>query len=156
VPRRALPLLALVLAAIAAGCGEKEEPDLSNLPPPPQPQPPTPPRGLPQAVIGSWEGTLDQKGIRPFPIRVSIVSATDPQENIVHYGGQIDCSGTWSYLDAEGPDVRFRERIDSGAGGDCQGTGTVTVRPQQNRKLAYRFTGGGVTSSGVLSELPPD
>jgi hypothetical protein len=135
---------------LAAGCGEKSEPDLSQIPPPPQPSPPTPPRGVPQAVVGDWQGTLRQNGIKPFPIRVTIRSATDPSKNPVHYGGQIDCSGAWSYLDAQGPDVRFRERIDSGAGGDCKGTGTVSLEPRQG-KLDYRFTGGGVSSSGVLS-----
>jgi hypothetical protein len=149
VPRLAVPLLALAL--LAAGCGEKSEPDLSQVPPPPQPQPPTPPRGLPQAVVGDWQGTLDQKGIKPFPIRVTIASATDPAKNPVHYGGQIDCSGTWSYEDAQGSQVRFRERIDSGAGGDCKGVGTVSVQPRQS-KLDYRFSGGGISSSGVLSQ----
>jgi hypothetical protein len=139
------------LAALLAGCGEKSEPDLSDVPPPPQPKPATPPQGLPQAVTGDWQGTLDQKGIKPFPIRVTIASATDPKKNPVHYGGQIDCSGIWTYLDAEGPQVRFRERIDSGAGGDCKGTGTVTLQPR-NDKLDYRFAGGGISSTGVLSQ----
>ena len=148
--RRVLPFLALAL--LAAGCGEKSEPDLSEIPPPPQPSPPAPPQGLPQSVRGTWSGTLEQKGIKPFPIRVTIRSATDPKQNPVHYGGQIDCSGTWTYLDAEGPDVRFRERIESGAGGDCKGTGTVTVRPNQSGRLEYTFTGGGVESTGVLTQ----
>lgn len=138
------------LAAALAGCGEKSEPDLSDVPPPPQPKPATPPQGLPQAVQGQWRGTLEQKGVKPFPIAVAILSATDPKENVVRYGGEIGCSGTWTYLDAEGPQVRFRERIDSGAGGKCKGTGTVTVEPR-NGKLGYRFAGGGVSSSGVLS-----
>ncbi len=150
--RRAVPLLALAL--LAAGCGEKSEPDLSGVPPPPQPRPPTPPQGLPEAVIGQWTGTLDQKGIKPFPITVRIVSATEPKQNAVRYGGEIDCSGTWTYLDAEGPDVRFRERITDGTGGKCKGTGTVTVTPLDGnggRRLDYRFAGGGISSHGVLS-----
>ena len=111
--RRVVALLALVgLAALAAGCGEKSEPDLSNVPAPPEPQAPTPPQGLPQAVVGHWHGTLHQKGEKDFPIDVAIVSATDPDRNVVHYGGQIDCSGTWSYRGADGPLVRFREVID--------------------------------------------
>jgi hypothetical protein len=152
--RRTAPIVVLLsaLALFAAGCGEKEEPDLSEIPPPPQPQPPTPPQGLPQAVIGSWQGTLEQKGVKPFPIRVAIASATDPERNVVHYGGAIDCSGTWAYLDAEGPQVHFRERIDSGAGGDCKGTGTVTVQPDQDpKRLRYEFRGGGIESRGVLT-----
>ena len=153
---RTLPALALVaVAAIAvSACGEKEEPDLSQLPPPPQPQAPNPPKGLPQAVVGQWQGTLRQKGVKPFPIGVRIVSATEPQQNVVHYGGQIDCSGNWRYLDAEGPEVRFRELIDRGAGGDCKGTGNVTVAPLDGAspRLRYEFVGGGVESQGVLSK----
>ncbi len=102
--------------------------------------------------MGHWQGTLDQKGIKPFPIQAAILSATDPKRNVVHYGGQIDCSGTWTYLGAQGPQVRFRERIDSGAGGNCKGTGTVTVEPLQgNGRLSYRFSGGGIESQGQLS-----
>ena len=145
-------LAVLALVALAAGCGEKEEPDLSNVPAPPEPQAPTPPQGLPQAVVGHWHGTLHQKGEKDFPIDVAIVSATDPDRNVVHYGGQIDCSGTWNYNGADGPRVRFREVIDRGAGGSCKGSGDVTVRAESGKpaRLDYSFTGGGVQSAGVL------
>jgi hypothetical protein len=143
-------LIVSALAVLAAGCGEKSEPDLSEVPPPAQPKPPTPPQGLPQAVTGHWQGTLEQKGVKPFPITVAIVSATDSKRNVVRYGGEIGCSGTWTYLDADGAQVRFREHIDSASGGKCKGTGTVTVEAR-NAKLDFRFSGGGVTSSGVLS-----
>lgn len=151
--RRIVALLALVaLAVLAAGCGEKSEPDLSNVPAPPEPQAPTPPQGLPQAVVGHWHGTLHQKGEKDFPIDVAIVSATDPDRNVVHYGGHIDCSGTWSYRGADGPLVRFREVIDRGAGGNCKGSGDVTVRAESGKpaRLAYSFSGGGVKSAGAL------
>jgi len=144
---------ALAVAAIAAGCGEKSEPDLSDVPPPPQPQAPTPPQGLPQDVVGRWQGQLHQQGVKPFPMSVSIVSATDPDRNTVHYGGQIDCSGTWRYLDAEGPKVRFRETIDSGAGGKCKGSGDVAVQAQEGGapRLRYSFNGDGIQSTGELA-----
>lgn len=143
---------ALALAIGAAACGEKQEPDLSQLPPPPQPQAPTPQQGLPQAVVGSWQGTLRQRGTTPFSVRASIVSATDRKRNVVRYGGEIDCSGTWSYIGVDGPRVRFRELIDSGRGGNCKGEGTVTVRALagEPERLAYGFRGGGIESSGVL------
>lgn len=142
---------AVAVAGLAlGGCGEKQEPDLSKLPAPPQPAPPKPPKGLPAAVEGHWHGTLTQKGIKPFSIDVKIVSADDPSRNVVRYGGQIDCAGTWTYLDADGPRVRFRERIDRGAGGRCKGSGQVTVQPENGDRLKYSFSGGGVQSGGVL------
>jgi hypothetical protein len=147
----AAPLL-VAMAIATAGCGEKQEPDLSQLPPPPQPPAPTPPQGLPRVVVGSWQGTLVQAGVKPFAIRVKIVSATDPGRNVVHYGGEIDCSGSWTYLGAEGSEVRFRELIDRGAGGDCKGSGRATVRPLAGDppRLRYEFHGGGIASQGVL------
>lgn len=152
--RPASLLAALATAALlVAGCGEKSEPDLSNVPPPPQPPAPTPPQGLPQDVVGRWQGTLHQKGIKPFPISVSIVSATDPNRNVVHYGGAIDCSGNWRYTGADGPQVMFRETITSGSGAKCKGTGDVTVRAQAGapERLAYTFRDDGIESTGVLA-----
>jgi hypothetical protein len=150
-PRACLAALAAALAIVAVGCGEKSEPDLSDIPPPPQPEPQNPPPGLPSAIKGNWEGTLRQQGIKPFAIGVRIVSATQANRNVVHYAGQIDCSGTWRYLGAEGPEVRFREVINRGAGGKCKGAGTVTVEPTPNDRLSYEFRGGGVVSRGTLT-----
>jgi len=143
--------LLAALAVVAVGCGEKSEPDVSELPPPPQPQPQDPPPGLPRAVVGQWEGTLHQRDTKPFAIGVRIVSATQASRNVVNYGGEIDCSGTWTYLSTEGSEVRFRERIDRGGSGECKGAGNVTVRAlEQPGRLAYEFQGGGVTSRGTL------
>ncbi len=142
-----------MLAAFAvafSACGEKQEPDLSQVPPPPQPHAPNPPQGIPQPVLGRWTGTLTQKGVKPFPIQVTIRSATDPKRNPVHYGGQINCSGNWTYTGVKGATVDFRERINSGVGGSCKGSGQVEVTPQ-GAKLRYSFSGGGIQSGGVLS-----
>jgi hypothetical protein len=155
-PTRLPPFVALAFAAAlalaAAGCGEKSEPDVSQLPPPPQPQAPSPPEGLPEAVIGRWQGTLRQQRVKPFEIRVSILSATDRDRNIVHYGGEIDCSGTWAYRGTDGATVRFEELITSGAGDRCKGRGDVTVTAERGTpgRLGYVFRGGGVESQGVL------
>lgn len=132
--------LLLVIAALAllAGCGGDDESTTG---------PPTDPLG---AVKGSWSGTLSQRDTKPFPIEVTIASSTAPEENVVHYGGAIDCSGTWRYLGVDGDQVSFQEVIDRGRGGDCKGRGTVTVVPA-GEDLGYRFVGGGVESRGRLA-----
>jgi hypothetical protein len=131
-------LLVLALAPFA-GCGDDDGSTTSSAADPITP------------VAGTWEGTLHQRDTRPFPIEVSITSSSDPEANIVNYGGSIDCSGTWSYRATEGVRVEFEEVIDSGEGGSCKGRGSVTVTPDGS-ELDYEFRGGGVRSEGVLRE----
>ncbi len=135
---------ALAAATIAAGCGEKEEPESSA----PAPSADTGATGF--DIVGMWEGRLTQRGIKPFRVRATIGSLDDPKLNSVHYTG-IDCEGSWTYLGKEGEAFRFREVIDpSQARGECKGKGTVTLTPTEDGRLDYVFTGGGVTSRGVL------
>jgi hypothetical protein len=162
---------AVILAAIAvaviglAGCGEKSEPDLSSAPPPTQPEPPQQQLPIgdhldrlagngatkPGPIAGRWRGTLHQKGLKPFAVRVEIASLTNPRRNAVRYAG-IDCEGSWRFLGGRGDAVRFEEVIDRGSDGQCKGRGVVTLRSAdaRPRRLAYEFTGGGVRSQGVL------
>jgi hypothetical protein len=133
--KRLLPLFAALL--LLAGCGEDEGT--------------TPESGDPIAsVAGDWEGTLDQKDMPPFPIEVTIASASDREENVVSYGGTIDCSGTWRYIEHHGATVLFEEVIASGEGGNCKGRGRVRVTPSHG-DLDYQFRGGGVVSRGRLA-----
>jgi hypothetical protein len=142
----AVPLIAL--AVLIAGCGEKEE----NLD-----------AGATTGTVGAttvaepaseiaggWTGQLTQKDLPPFQIGVVI----DPGgSGLVAYTG-INCGGKWAPKfatpPAAGAEYLFEERINEGAGGSCKGTGTVALA-QAADMLSYRFTGGGVTSSGVLS-----
>src|SRR5215216_1609268 len=100
-----LALSLLATLAIAAGCGEKEEPDPSTLGPPPQ-------QGASAFEIeGTWQGRLRQKGMKPFRVTAMIESLDEPRHNSVTYTG-IDCSGTWRFLGRAGEAYRFREVID--------------------------------------------
>jgi hypothetical protein len=101
-------------------------------------------------IVGTWEGELSQRGLEPFEVRAEIGDLDDPAANTVHYTG-IDCGGNWTFLGLEGSAYRFREVIDRGAGGDCKGMGVVTLRPQSEDTLVYRFQGGGVFSEGTLT-----
>ena len=143
----ALAASALAATAIAAGCGEKEEPEATG----PPPSADTGATGF--DIIGMWEGHLTQKGLKPFTVSATIGSLDDPKLNAVHYTG-IDCDGSWTYLGKEGDAFRFREVIDPRqAGGDCKGRGVVTLTPTEDGRVEYVFKGGGVTSRGVLVRI---
>ena len=136
---------AALAAAVISGCGEKEEP-------PVQPSPTTENDVLAD-ISGAWEGELEQKGLKPFHARAVIRSPEDSRQSTVQYTG-IDCSGTWTVMDVKGETVNFLERIDSGEGGECEGTGRVEITPEPGEeRLAYEFRGGGVESSGTLHRV---
>jgi hypothetical protein len=129
-------------ASMLAGCGEKEE----NL----EPAPTTAASDPTAEIAGDWTGQLAQKGLAPFQVAVRIEASGQGQ---VAYTG-INCGGAWTPSGAPvastGPTFSFEETIDRGAGGTCKGSGTVVVTHEPNDTLRYRFTGGGVTSRGVL------
>jgi hypothetical protein len=146
--------LAIVTLGLAA-CGEKDEPDLSASE-----------ATVPQAdsgfdIIGTWKGTLRQKGLKPFRVTAVIRSLENDRRNAVSYTG-IDCAGSWTfegrYANSSVPDeitetYAFREVIDRGEGERCKGTGTVSLTPTQGGRLEYRFRGGGIESRGVLTRV---
>jgi hypothetical protein len=146
--RRRLIALAFSLSLLLAGCGDDDAGDgttLGNL------------EGITRQIAGGWTGKLRQKGLAPFEIAVDI--AADGTGQVAYTG--IECGGEWT-LDGVQPSTPprylFTEEIKEGAGGACKGTGTVSLSPIQghapNRpaytRMNYRFTGGGVTSRGLL------
>jgi hypothetical protein len=113
--------------------------------------------GITRQIAGGWTGELHQKGLAPFEIAVDIASDGTGQ---VAYTG-IECGGGWTLddvLTSIPPRYLFIEDIEKGSGRTCKGTGTVSLAPIQrhspNRpaytRLNYSFTGGGVTSRGLL------
>lgn len=102
-------------------------------------------------IAGDWTGTLHQKGLRSF--RVAVQIQADGTGKVAYTG--IECGGTWELhevFDSRPPKYGFTETIDEGAGGACKGSGDVTVQPDlvASNRLHYKFTGGGVTSTGLL------
>lgn len=100
-------------------------------------------------VTGSWSGKLTQQGLDRFRVEATIGSLEDASQNTVSYTG-IDCSGTWDYQGREGAAFIFTETIDTGGGGDCKGSGTVSLTPFSPEGVDYVFKGGGVKSVGIL------
>jgi hypothetical protein len=138
--------LVLIAVAVVAGCGEKDETVVESTPR-------TTENDVLADITGSWEGTLRQKGLKPFEASASIRSPEDVRASTVHYTG-IDCSGTWTVERVRETTVYFLETIDRGQGGECKGTGTVEITPQPGEeRLDYVFRGGGVESEGVLRRV---
>jgi hypothetical protein len=139
--RGGLTVALLALGAFVAGCGEKEE-DLGTATGTIATEPTS-------EIAGDWAGQLTQKGLAPFQVAVRI----DPSgTGRVAYTG-INCGGSWTSkgtLESQPPQYLFEERIGKGAGGTCKGIGEVKIAPR-GETLGYVFSGGGVTSRGLLS-----
>jgi hypothetical protein len=101
-------------------------------------------------VLGTWHGTLHQKGTAPFTVTATIRGLGTSAHNTVRYSG-LDCRGTWRYLGRSGRAYRFRETITAGRSNACKGVGTVALTPRPGGKLGYVFRGGGVVSRGTLT-----
>jgi hypothetical protein len=145
-PRILIALLAALAALALAACGEKEEPSAKELAQATEEQ---------QAeeefeIVGDWRGQLQQKGLKPFVVTARITGAEGP--NTVHYTG-IDCSGEWTYEGRTGDSYSFNERIDRNEGGECKGSGTVTLSVESADELGFEFRGGGVESRGTLERV---
>lgn len=104
-------------------------------------------------VLGTWHGTLHQKGMAPFTVTATLRGLAPSAHNTVRYSG-LDCRGTWRYLGRSGRAYRFRETITAGRSTACKGVGKVALTPRAGGRLAYVFRGGGVVSRGTLTRRP--
>jgi hypothetical protein len=147
VSARGLGLLLSVVVLLVGGCGSGE--DSSDVT--------APGEGITRQIAGRWTGELRQEGLKPFEVAVDIGSDGSGQ---VAYTG-IECGGDWTLHQVQPgtpPRYVFTEEIKEGSGGKCKGTGTVSLSPIQGHspnqpaysRLNYSFTGGGVTSLGLL------
>jgi hypothetical protein len=147
VPARGLALLFAIGALLIAGCDSNGNSSEVT----------APGEGITRQISGRWTGTLHQKGLKPFEIAVDI--GADGNGKVAYTG--IKCGGDWTLdgvLSSLPPSYEFAERINQGAGGKCKGTGRVSLAPIQGNEpnapayneMNYTFTGGGVTSRGLL------
>ena len=151
---RSVCLLALGIVLLA-GCGGGGASDLTGG---------GSDEGITRQIGGGWNSRIHQRGLKPFQIAVDI---TPNGTATVAYTG-IECGGEWNLdgvdITTSPPTYGFTETINTGAGGSCKSTGTVTLLPIQANKpnepaynrMNYRFTGGGVISRGVLHRAHTD
>ena len=144
---RGLCLLLAIGALLIGGCDSNGETgDVTE-----------PSDGITRQISGRWKGKLHQQGLGTFKIAVDL--GADGLARVAYTG--INCAGDWSLegvLDSLPPGYVFAEEINQGAGGTCKGAGTVALSPIQDQlpnapaynQLKYQFTGGGLTSRGLL------
>jgi hypothetical protein len=142
-----LGLLLAIGALLIAGCDSNSESgDVTE-----------PGEGITRQISGRWKGKLQQNGLGAFKIAVDL--GADGLAQVAYSG--INCAGDWSFegvVDSLPPGYVFAEVINQGAGGACKGAGTVSLLPIQDQlpnapaynRLKYQFTGGGVTSRGLI------
>ena len=148
---RILCLLAVGIPLLV-GCGSSGNPeDLTGL---------GNSQGITRQIAGVWSGKLRQKGLAPFEVAVKITPSGSGQ---VAYTG-IECGGDWNLDEVQPttpPRYLFTEVIHEGVGGNCKGKGRVSLVPIQAfspnepayKRINYTFTGGGVTSRGLLRRI---
>lgn len=104
-----------------------------------------------ESLKGTWKGTLTQQDMPKFTVTATIRTLDrSSTKNPVFYGSPLHCRGHWRYLGSTGSAYRFRETITSGHSSSCKGTGTVKLTWRGGDRARYRFSGGGVTSTGTL------
>ena len=80
------------------------------------------------------EADAPPEGVKPFTASSVIRGFAKTARNTVHYTG-INCSGHWTYRGKRHGSYRLREKITSGKGRKCKGTGTVTLIPKKPNLL---------------------
>jgi hypothetical protein len=144
--RRLTLLLALALLPIG-GCSSDNSGEVTTL-------------NNTRQIAGGWHGKLHQEGLAPFAVAVDIGAGGTGR---VAYTG-IECGGKWTLRETQPsspPRYIFTEVITEGSGGSCKGAGIVTLSPIQRHspngpaytRINYEFTGGGVTSRGLLHRV---
>ena len=107
----------------------------------------------PVGVSGHWVGTLRQAGMPAVPVRLRVVGVSSGQmHGTSRYGAPFDCRGRLEPL-GTGSQERavLREVIVQSASANCVGIGTMTLGMRDDGRLAYRWEGGGLVSTAVLS-----
>lgn len=107
---------------------------------------------LPRGISGRWAGTITQAGMGAIRARIRVVGVRRGQmAGASDYSTPLACGGA---LIPVGPGSQrravFDEEITRSANPDCVGSGTTTLTLRADGRLAYRWTGGGQVSTGIL------
>lgn len=106
----------------------------------------------PVGVSGRWVGTITQAGMAPITARLRVVGVRAGQmPGSTDYSSPLSCGGILTPL-GRGTQQRavLREQITHSSNPACVGLGITTVTLRADGRLAYRWTGAGEVSTGVL------
>jgi hypothetical protein len=106
-----LTVAVLVLAACGGAAGSGSQAEDPGFPPPRF------------AVVGRWQGELEQEGLAPFRVEAVVRSPSSKGTgNVVRYSG-IDCGGRWEYLGKQGATFRFTRSSTAARAASARGWG---------------------------------
>jgi len=105
----------------------------------------------PQGISGRWVGTITQDGLGAIPARIRVVGVRPGQmAGSSDYAAPLSCGGSLSPLRGTQRRAVFDEEITHSDNPECIGSGTTTLTLRADGRMAYRWTGGGAVSLGVL------
>jgi len=108
----------------------------------------------PAGVSGLWSGRLRQAGAPPVPVRLRVVGVrTGQMRGTSRYGAPFSCTGRLQPVRGTQRRSVLVERIVQSSSTRCIGLGTMVVSLRDDGRLAYRWTGGGIESTAVLSRV---
>lgn len=106
----------------------------------------------PAGLSGRWVGTITQRGLGVIPARIRVVGVRRSQlAGSTDYGAPLSCGGSLTPI-GRGTQRRavFDEEITHSSNPACVGSGTTTLTLLPRGRMAYRWTGGGEVSTGIL------
>lgn len=105
----------------------------------------------PRGVSGRWVGSVTQRGLGTIAARIRVVGVRAGQmAGSSDYAAPLACGGTLAPLRGTQRRAVFHEEITHSSTPACIGSGTTTLTLRPDGRMAYRWTGGGQVSVGVL------
>lgn len=105
----------------------------------------------PVGLSGRWVGTITQRGLGAMTARIRVVGVrAGGMAGSTDYAAPLSCGGTLVPLGGTQRRAVFDEEITHSSNPQCVGSGTTTLTLRPDGRVAYRWTGGGEVSTGVL------
>lgn len=105
----------------------------------------------PAGLSGRWVGTITQRGLGAMTAHIRVVGVhAGGMAGSTDYAAPLSCGGTLTPLRGTQRRAVFDEEITHSSNPQCVGSGTTTLTLRPDGRVAYRWTGGGEVSQGIL------